>query len=364
MKPRILFFAVLFAIFALVQFFPNNALAHATPGGGVGLWTAWNLTPEITLGTLLVAGVYSRGIWRVRRKTDQARIWRHVFFFAGVGAVYLALQSPLDAIAERSFLFHQIQHFLLRMAGPMLIFLAAPQGVLVAGTPRLVKQFISIPAITNRTIRRLFSFLGHPVVTMVLFVGVFYFWQIPEFHNLSLENDALHYVMHVSLMLTGLLFFWRVLDRRPPPVGERYGVRLMMLWLTILSHIVLGSYLTFKSNVLYSAYDQFGRLWFQPIVDEQLGSIFIWIPNSMMGLLSILIVVHMWGREETRRDQMRLAKLARHGHGWNEPPMSGADLIAQAAPKNKSMALGFAAFVACVFAMAILVGVINLMLSA
>ena len=350
---------------AVSAMFPATAVwAHGVLEEGASPWTAWNLTPEITLGTLLVAGLYVNGVWRLRHKTDRARLWRHVSFFAGVGAVYLALQSPLDPIAERSFLVHQIQHLLIRMIGPLLIFLSAPQGALVAGTPGPVKRLVSKPVITSRAVRGALGFLARPVVTMVLFIGVFYFWQVPEFHNLALENDILHYVMHVSLLFTGLLFFWRILDWRPPPVGTRYGVRLMMLWITILSHIVLGSYLAFKGAVLYSAYDELGRLWNTPITDERLGSILIWIPSSMMALLTLLIVVHMWGCEETRREQRRIAKLARYGHGWNEPPMTGADLVARAAPKNRSMAYGFAAFVVCVFAAAIMVGVINQMLAA
>ena len=351
------------AFVALTTTMATAASAHGVLNDGVDPWTAWNLTPDITLGTLLVAGLYTGGLWRLRHKTDRMRIWRHVSFFAGLAAIFLALQSPIDPIAERVFLVHQVQHLLLRMIGPMLLFLAAPQGVLIAGMPETAQRRLLIPVITNRLVGGLFAFLSYPAIATALFIGALYFWQIPRYHDLAILNDNVHYLMHASILFTGLVFFWRVFDTRPAPQGTRYGVRLMMLWVLILSNIVIGSYLAFKQPVLYSAYAQLGRLWnLSALGDELLGGAFIWIPSSMMGLLSVLIVVHMWGRHETKEEQRRSMMLRRRGYGHNEPPMTAAELIQGAAGKNRAMALGFAVFVTAVFAAAIAIGVVNQMI--
>lgn len=339
------------------------AFAHGVLNDGVDPWTAWNLTPDITLGTLLVAGLYSGGLWRLRHKMDRMRSWRHVSFFAGLAAVFLALQSPIDPIAERVFLVHQVQHLLLRMIGPMLLFLAAPQGVLIAGMPKTARRRLLIPVITNRLVGGLFAFLSYPAIATALFIGVLYFWQIPRYHNLAILNDNVHYLMHASILFTGLVFFWRVLDTRPAPQGTRYGVRLMMLWVMILSNIVIGSYLAFKGPVLYSAYAQLGRLWnLSALGDELLGGALIWIPSSMMGVVAALIVVHMWGRHETKEEQRRSMMLRRRGYGHNEPPMTATELIQGAARKNRTMAFGFAGFVTAVFVAAIAIGLVNQMM--
>ncbi len=341
----------------------HGAYAHGVLEPGENAWTAWNLTPEVTLGTLLVAGLYAAGLWRRRHKTDPVRVWRHAAFFAGLAAIFLALQSPIDPMAERVFVMHQVQHLLLRMIGPMLLFLAAPQGLLVAGTPDWAQRRIVTPVITNSVVRGSVGVLAHPVTVTGLFIGTLYFWQIPKFHNMALLNDYMHYLMHVSMLLPGLLFFWRVFDTRPAPQGTRYGVRLMMLWVMILSNIVIGSYLAFKPLVLYSAYAQLGRLWdLSALSDETLGGAFIWIPSSMMGLLAILIVVHMWGRHETKEEQRRSMMLRRRGYGHNEPPMTAAELIQGAAAKNREMALGLTVFVIAVFTTAIAIGVISRMM--
>jgi len=341
----------------------RGAHAHGVLRPDESPWAAWNLTPEITLGTLLVAGLYAAGLWRRRDKSDRVRVWRHVSFFAGLAAIFVALQSPIDPIAERVFLVHQVQHLLLRVIGPMLLFLAAPQGLLVAGTPDWAQRRIVAPVITNGVIRDSFGVLAHPVTVTALFVGTLYFWQIPKFHNLALLNDYMHYLMHVSMVVPGLLFFWRVFDSRPAPMGTRYGVRLMMLWVMILSNIVIGSYLAFKRPVLYSAYAELGRLWDIPALgDELLGGVLIWIPSSMMGLVAVLIVIHMWGRHETKEEHRRGTMLLRQGRDRNGPPMTAAGLIQGVAGKNRAMALGFTAFVIAVFAMAIAIGVLSQMM--
>jgi putative membrane protein len=130
-----------------------------------------------------------------------------------------------------------------------------------------------------------------------------------------------------------------------------------------LSNIVIGSYLAFKQPVLYSAYTELGRLGsYSALADELLGGALIWIPSSMMGVVSVLIVIHMWGSHETREEHRRTTMLLRQGHGRNELPMTAADLIQESAGKNRTMALGFTAFAIAIFAAVVAIGVIGRMM--
>lgn len=359
----------------------TSALAH----GGEEIsertaWSAWHLTPDIVIPTALIAAVYVAGAIRRRAGRKAAPWWRLAMFFAGMAAVFLALQSPIDPIAERLFFVHQIQHLLLRMLGPMLLALSWPQGLLTAGLPTAVKGTVLAPTIRNAALRQTFGFVAHPAVVTVLFILALYFWEIPRYHNLALLNEPVHYLMHVTMLLAGLLFWWRVFDRRVPasgcglddgderwwrPFGRRrnphglgYGVRLMMLWIVILSNILLGSYTTLKTTVLYGAYDVLGRLYgYSPIADEQIGGVVIWIPSSMMCLIAVLIVIHLWGLHETRMDEQRVAEPSSNSAALLYPATATA-LIERARPKNRAMAAGFGLFVLTVFATAILVGVL------
>jgi putative membrane protein len=245
---------------------------------------------------------------------------------------------------------------LLRMIGPMLIALSAPQAMLVAGLPAVLRRGALAPVMAARALRAIFAFLSNAAVVTALFVAALYIWQYPPFHNTAILDDGVHYTMHVTMLAAGLVFWWRVFDQRPAPMGLSYGTRLMMLWIVTLTQIGLGAYTTLKGEVLYPAYDTVGRLFgINPLTDELIGGFIIWVPSSMMCLLAAILVIHMWGMQETRAEEKRLASPA----SLALTPTTGAELMAQARPKNRMLAVGVAAFAISVFGLAIFVGVLN-----
>jgi len=315
----------------------------------------WDFEPDIVIATLLACAVYGAGIRRRRHGSGGLQRLRDVSYFAGVACVFLALESPVDALADHLFWVHQIQHILLRMVAPMLIALSSPQATLIRGLPRALRGGMLSPFMGLGLLRGLFGLLTNATIVTLLFIAALYVWQYPPIHNAAILNDAIHYTMHVTMLVAGLLFFWRVFDMRPPPTGIGYGKRLMMLLLVSLTQIGLGAYLTLKSEVLYPAYDIAGRYFgIKPLTDEIAGGFIIWAPSSMMCLVAALIVIHSWGRQETRADERHPAWSADARH-----PTTGAGLVAQAQSKNRTLAVGVAGLVALMFAMAIFAGVLD-----
>lgn len=338
---------------------PSVALAHGGVEVGDHPWDAWNLTWDVALPTALAMVVYVAGAL-ARRSGDWGSLARDAAFLVGTLFVFLALASPVDPLAERSFVMHQVQHLLLRMAGPMLIVLAAPQAVLLRGLPRRVREKLVGPAIAAEPVRSVFAWLTQPVAATVLFIAGLYVWQIPYLHNLSILNETVHYLMHATMLATGLLFWWRVFDHRPPPQGSRYGVRLFMLWIMILSNVAIGAYLALKTDVLYPAYDQLGRIFeTEALADEQLGAVTMWVPGSMMGIIGAIVVIHMWGQSESRWDRRDQGLAA--GGERRTGVATAADLYARQRSGNRRLALGFLTFVLAVFASAISVGLLQVM---
>lgn len=370
------------AAFVLTALSAGTAAAH---GGGQldehNAAAAWNLTPDIAIPTALVVAAYLAGAIRRRHSAAAPPWWRHAMFAFGLGSVFLALQSPIDPIAERLFFVHQVQHLLLRMTGPMLIALSWPQAQMAAGLPARLKGGALAPVVRNGAAKTTFRFLVHPVIATALFVLVLYFWEIPRYHDLAVMDDGVHYAMHATMLVAGLLFWWRIFDRRPPPAaadlddeparrsifggrrgarGLGYGVRLMMLWIAILSNILLGSFTALKTTVLYPAYDAVGRMFgYAAIVDERIGGVIIWIPSSMMCLIAILIVIHLWGLHENRQAERHAARSGSNSAALLYPATAAA-LIEQTRSKNRVMALGFVFFAATVFITAILVAIFYL----
>src|SRR2546422_8154800 len=88
---------------------------------------AWQWDPPVLAGTLALAGGYAwliRGRGRVSAWSPLAR----AYFAAGLLALLLALESPIDVGGDRYlFSFHMLQHLLLAMVVPPLLLLALPE---------------------------------------------------------------------------------------------------------------------------------------------------------------------------------------------------------------------------------------------
>lgn len=287
----------------LAAFAPAAALAHGDEiHSGEAIMAMWRLEPEIVLGLLIAAALYTAGV----RRGAPTRWWRQALFFGGLAALGLALLSPIEPLADHVFLMHQVEHMLLRTIGPMLILLSQPQAALMRGMPDWLRRGAVGPLVANPNVRRAFAMVGNPVVATILFIGVSWFWMVPRWHDIAILDEPIHYMWHVSLLVTGLFFFWTIFDPRPAPAGPRLGTRLMMFWCAAMGNIILGAFLTFKSVPLYHAYDVMGRMFgLDPMTDEQMGGLTMWIPGCMMFALSVLLILHRWGMDEQRAEDRR-----------------------------------------------------------
>ena len=92
----------------------------------------------IGLGLVIAGLIY----WRGSRHGQVASRWRIAAFFGGLAALFIALVSPVEELADHVFAVHQVEHMLLRSVAPMLLFLSAPQAAMVRGSPPLADQIL------------------------------------------------------------------------------------------------------------------------------------------------------------------------------------------------------------------------------
>ncbi|MBO9602442.1 MAG: cytochrome c oxidase assembly protein [Novosphingobium sp.] len=285
--------------------------------------TMWELSPEIILALVVAGLIY----WRGSRHGFENDRWRVAAFFGGLFALFLALISPIEPLADHIFAVHQVEHMLLRTIAPMLIFLSRPQAAFVRGLPAGVSPFFA----GRGWLRSVLHGLRNPVVATILFLFASYFWMIPKYHDLAILNEPIHYLWHISLLATGLVFFSVIFDRRPPPHGPGLAPRLAMFACAALGNIVLGAFLALKDVQLYHAYEILGHLWqVPPLTDEETGGIIMWIPGTMMFAVSAMIILYGWGSEEDRVADRRAR--------------TGRSAVAASKPANRALALGLLAF--------------------
>lgn len=267
------------------------------------VWAPWEFSPVEYLAVALSLFWYMRGLARTAA-AERPPVWRRVFFFVGVGAIYAVLETRFEYLAEHMFVFSRIMHLVLHHLGPFLIALGFPGPTLFKGLPAPLQRLVQ-----HRAVARMMAVIQQPVVATVLFVGLIYFWLIPAIHFRSMIDVRLFRVMTWSMALDGIPFWCLVLDPRGRPEARvGFGARVLMALLAILPQIALGSMLTFTPHSYYDFYDVCGRLYpsISALTDQKLGGLTIWIPGSMMSLIAILLILNFMRLNEEARNRERV----------------------------------------------------------
>ena len=278
------------------------ASAHQGIPPGQTPLTAWGIltNPIPTLFLLGALYLYVNGLNNWPRPHHRISVWQKGSFIAGIIVLFAALQSPVEPLAEHYFSIHQTQHILVRMVGPLLILLGAPLTPMLRGMPIWMRQGIIRPIVRQRASRWVYGRITNPIITTVLFLGLLYFWQVPGPHNLAVHNDLIHELMHGTMLTSGFLFWWIVIDPKPHHSRLHYGLRILYLGLIVLPNTLLGAAITFREDVIYTAYQELPRPWegLSHITDQRMGGLMLWVPGDMMSIISAGIVMMMWYQRE------------------------------------------------------------------
>jgi putative membrane protein len=165
---------------------------------------------------------------------------------------------------------------------------------MLRGLPPWALHGIVRPIVGNGTSRRAYDLFTNPIITTVLFLGMLYIWQVPFLHNLAVRNDAVHELMHTTLLFSGFLFWWLVIDPKPHRSRLHHGLRVLYLGLIVIPNTLLGAGITFNGNLIYDAYYDFPQpLGMDPLIDQQLGGLLLWVVGDMMSIITAGVVMVM-----------------------------------------------------------------------
>ncbi len=248
------------------------------------LLTAWDLDPSVCVGCTLALAIY---LWKVK-----AGPWRRCSFVAGIVVMFLALESPLDALSD-NYLFsaHMAQHLLLILIVPPLLLLGIPRET--------ARTWLKGPRIARAE-----RLLGRPSLAWFAAIVVMTLWHLPVLYNFALAHEGVHIVQHLSFLVTATMFWWPVLH----PVAEsrlETGTAVLYLFAAAAENSVLGIIITFMRVGYYPAYlhpnDELGALslirngWgLSAAADQRLGGLLMWIPGCAVYFIAILAILALW----------------------------------------------------------------------
>lgn len=270
------------------------------------LWTAWTFEP-VTSALLLLSGwMYLRGLRRVWRAAGTGRgVSRSAASAFAIGWTILAftLVSPLHALGAVLFSAHMAQHELLMTVATPLLVLGRPLIPFVwALSPKWRRETRRWSSAT--AIHRPWRVVTHPAVAFGLHAAAIWIWHVPPLYDATISSELMHAAQHLSFLGTALLFWWVIL--KPSRGGA--GVSIAMLFGTVLHTGALGALLTLTSHLLYPAYGATTGPWgFQPIEDQQIGGLIMWVPGGLAYVIVALFLVARILRESEHRVMQRHA---------------------------------------------------------
>lgn len=302
----------------------------------------YSVSPVSLISVSLAAWLYSRGLTRNSRVLGTIAVWRPAVFFVGLGCIVAATNAPLAPLGHNLFSVHQVEHLLLRLAGPLLITVSQPLRILQAGLKGRWRRRLSALG-ESRTMR----FMAHPAVATALLVAALFVWQIPVLYGLAQRIAAIEMLAHLSMVLAGIWYFVMLFDLRDPPEGARRGARLISAFVVIVSNIFMGSLTTLKEVSLYAAYQtaKSGH-GLSAMADETIGGYTIWVPSSMVLIAAVILVLNGWNAAEMRRWDARYELIRNSNSAALEFPETAAELRLKVSKPNRDMGrtLALAAF--------------------
>jgi putative membrane protein len=235
-----------------------------------------------------------------------------LYFWIGLISLYIVAQTQFEYYSEHEFFMHRLQHVVLHHFAPFFIALSRPGAILFAGAPLEGKRLIRT-ILQSRLAQQLLAIGRQPVIAVILFDGIIFFWLLPSIHFIAMLDWRLYRVMNWSVIITGLMFWSLVLPPSPQQtLYQSAGCRIAMMLAVMPPQIVVGALIFFAPQELYPIYMLCGRAFanLNPVTDQQIGGLIMWIPASMMCVIGIVIVIST----ELRQPKRAMSEKLPDGH--------------------------------------------------
>lgn len=279
------------------------------------LWsTQWSFDPMLLLALAATAWIYLRGFNQVRHQIPHHfSPWRRNTFLAGLLLLFITLASPLDGAADILLLAHMVQHWLLMMVIPPLIWLGRPTVPLLRGLPKHALARGLGPLLSSPALGKIVRWLTHPAAAFGIWVLVTLAWHWPYAYEAALSSRSWHDFEHLSFLTSSLLLWYRILEPWPTrhPVG--FPSRLLLIAAAGLFNSAFSAGFSFSTEPFYKLYEEIPNPFLiSPIRDQNAAGAFMWVAGSLPMVAAAIGVAlsglspdrRKWARPEVRPKQI------------------------------------------------------------
>lgn len=247
------------------------------------LWSPYFFLFVVALGVLyfLITGPLRHKFGVEEKPTTK----QQVFFYGGLVLLYIVKGSPIDLLTHITLTAHMIQ---------MAIYLIIFPIFIVKGIPVWIWERVLLRPI----IRPIVKVLTFPLISIILFNGLFSLYHLPAIFDLTKSSPVFHTSFHVLLLIFGFLVWFPIMS----PVKEFEQIK-QPLWkiFYIFGNSVLITpacvLIIFSDVPLFAAYSSTGA-WIQALA--------LCVPSDVLnGLTSSFIISgpEMFSSMSTLEDQ-------------------------------------------------------------
>jgi cytochrome c oxidase assembly factor CtaG len=282
------------ALFAAALAAPASAHTPTTVASGTSEF-GWTFDSWVIALLALSLAAYLAGFVRLTRRSHLGRRARqtHLMAFAAGWIVLAAvLVSPLDALSAALFSAHMVQHEAMMIVAAPLLVAGRPLGIWIWALPQRARMAIG-RVLRTRAWSAAWRALVAPLPAWLLHAVALWAWHAPPLFESALAHSGVHTLQHASFLGTALIFWWSILGEGAVRRGS--GHAMLSLFTTMVHTGALGALITLSPGVWYPSYvEPTSALGMEPLGDQQLGGLVMWVPASLAYLIGALIVAGRW----------------------------------------------------------------------
>lgn len=307
------------------------------PPSALRLLTLWRFDTFMGIAAIALAGLYSAGVIRLRRRGDTWPPGRFAAWLLGCALVVFVTGSGIRAYGSAMFSVHMAEHMALNMFIPIFLVLGCPVTLALRALPSAKRDqppgprewllwLIHSPAT---------KFISHPITAFILFVTSLYIVYLTPVFDTLVRYHWGHEFMGVHFLLTGYLFFWGIIGSDPGPRRLPFPGRLGLLFAVMPFHAFFGiATMTMTSAIGETFYRYVNLPWLSSINDDQqLGGAITWGSSELPVVVVVIALVTQWARYD-RRAATRTDRHTHANYGDDEFDAYNAMLAELAATRS------------------------------
>lgn len=269
----------------------------------------------IVLCLILILGYYA--LIKVFIKeipgSSPVSVKQQLSYVSGVLLLYIGKGSPVYLLGHIMFSVHMIEMTLVYLLATPLILMGIPTWA--------YEKMMRLKAV-----RAIFNFFTRPVISILLFNGLFTFYHFPIIFDYVIVRESLAAIASIILFIAAIFMWWPILS--PLPDGKNLSDLRKIVYI-IINGVMLTpacAYLFLSNTILYSAYSD-PAIWavmlgyclptnttldmnlviaeffniLPPLQDQKFAGVLMKVLQELIYIVFLIIVFNRWVRNEKKK---------------------------------------------------------------